>query len=286
MRPPDWSGMLGLAVPGMSERRTINSGRPSGDASTSGNGTYQIQSTAPESCDTRNAVADSSSAAAIASADNVRACASLIRSSSIQLNISGDIDAYSLSKVRSSALPGQRPYPHPSHTVHLPRSETRQKCYAARPKVLPNPRSNGGTRSRRGVRKERRGVRKERQVAFLSGTRFAIPLTSGRQVRRERLAVAGSGVTRPSNLRTPVRFPSITTKITSTPAVPANTVAEGSVHVPRHPIPPVDKYRKSLARPRRFELLTPRSVVWCSIQLSYGRREEGGCSRTPARVQP
>ena len=27
-----------------------------------------------------------------------------------------------------------------------------------------------------------------------------------------------------------------------------------------------------LARPRRFELLTPRSVVWCSVQLSYGRR--------------
>ncbi len=26
-----------------------------------------------------------------------------------------------------------------------------------------------------------------------------------------------------------------------------------------------------MARPRRFELLTPRSVVWCSIQLSYGR---------------
>ena len=26
-----------------------------------------------------------------------------------------------------------------------------------------------------------------------------------------------------------------------------------------------------MARPKRFELLTPRSVVWCSIQLSYGR---------------
>ena len=29
-----------------------------------------------------------------------------------------------------------------------------------------------------------------------------------------------------------------------------------------------------MARPRRFELLTPRSVVWCSIQLSYGRPPE------------
>jgi hypothetical protein len=28
---------------------------------------------------------------------------------------------------------------------------------------------------------------------------------------------------------------------------------------------------KLLARPKRFELLTPRFVVWCSIQLSYGR---------------
>ena len=28
---------------------------------------------------------------------------------------------------------------------------------------------------------------------------------------------------------------------------------------------------KSLARPKRFELLTPKFVVWCSIQLSYGR---------------
>src|SRR5262249_47279236 len=26
-----------------------------------------------------------------------------------------------------------------------------------------------------------------------------------------------------------------------------------------------------MARPRGFEPLTPRSVVWCSIQLSYGR---------------
>src|SRR4029434_4323639 len=26
-----------------------------------------------------------------------------------------------------------------------------------------------------------------------------------------------------------------------------------------------------VARPKRFELLTPRFVVWCSIQLSYGR---------------
>ena len=29
--------------------------------------------------------------------------------------------------------------------------------------------------------------------------------------------------------------------------------------------------KRKLARPKRFELLTPRFVVWCSIQLSYGR---------------
>ena len=30
-------------------------------------------------------------------------------------------------------------------------------------------------------------------------------------------------------------------------------------------------FLKFLARPKRFELLTPKFVVWCSIQLSYGR---------------
>ncbi len=29
--------------------------------------------------------------------------------------------------------------------------------------------------------------------------------------------------------------------------------------------------KREMARPKRFELLTPRFVVWCSIQLSYGR---------------
>jgi hypothetical protein len=35
-----------------------------------------------------------------------------------------------------------------------------------------------------------------------------------------------------------------------------------------------------LARPKRFELLTPRFVVWCSIQLSYGRfcRQAKACA--------
>ena len=40
-------------------------------------------------------------------------------------------------------------------------------------------------------------------------------------------------------------------------------------------------YLKCLARPKRFELLTPRFVVWCSIQLSYGRaRSETGAGST------
>ena len=30
-----------------------------------------------------------------------------------------------------------------------------------------------------------------------------------------------------------------------------------------------------VARPERFELPTPRSVVWCSVQLSYGRTRDG-----------
>ena len=33
----------------------------------------------------------------------------------------------------------------------------------------------------------------------------------------------------------------------------------------------MQKFSILLARPKRFELLTPRFVVWCSIQLSYGR---------------
>ena len=33
---------------------------------------------------------------------------------------------------------------------------------------------------------------------------------------------------------------------------------------------------KLLARPKRFELLTPKFVVWCSIQLSYGRLDRLG----------
>jgi hypothetical protein len=48
---------------------------------------------------------------------------------------------------------------------------------------------------------------------------------------------------------------------------------------------------KLLARPKRFELLTPRFVVWCSIQLSYGRRSQangrdgGIANESPPRMQ-
>jgi hypothetical protein len=31
------------------------------------------------------------------------------------------------------------------------------------------------------------------------------------------------------------------------------------------------KRKEKVARPERFERPTPRFVVWCSIQLSYGR---------------
>ena len=34
----------------------------------------------------------------------------------------------------------------------------------------------------------------------------------------------------------------------------------------------IECQKSEMARPKRFELLTPRFVVWCSIQLSYGRR--------------
>ena len=34
-----------------------------------------------------------------------------------------------------------------------------------------------------------------------------------------------------------------------------------------------------MARPKGFEPLTPRFVVWCSIQLSYGRAAASGKGR-------
>ncbi len=43
--------------------------------------------------------------------------------------------------------------------------------------------------------------------------------------------------------------------------------------------------RMKMARPKRFELLTPRFVVWCSIQLSYGRVfAEPFTGQRPARL--
>jgi hypothetical protein len=43
---------------------------------------------------------------------------------------------------------------------------------------------------------------------------------------------------------------------------------------------------KCLARPEGLEPPTPRFVVWCSIQLSYGRKQAAGCSGTSAAYQP
>src|SRR5438477_11496294 len=44
------------------------------------------------------------------------------------------------------------------------------------------------------------------------------------------------------------------------------------------------KYLRSLARPRGVEPLTPRSVVWCSIQLSYGRLCHAAAGMPAARA--
>ncbi len=46
----------------------------------------------------------------------------------------------------------------------------------------------------------------------------------------------------------------------------------------------LEKVRGQMARPKRFELLTPRFVVWCSIQLSYGRAARSGGKRRPERM--
>ena len=47
-----------------------------------------------------------------------------------------------------------------------------------------------------------------------------------------------------------------------------------------------DKPLILLARPKRFELLTPRFVVWCSIQLSYGRVLRIARETFPKRAKP
>jgi hypothetical protein len=44
------------------------------------------------------------------------------------------------------------------------------------------------------------------------------------------------------------------------------------------------KSLKKMARPRGVEPLTPRSVVWCSIQLSYGRINRSALSRSSASL--
>jgi hypothetical protein len=49
-------------------------------------------------------------------------------------------------------------------------------------------------------------------------------------------------------------------------ATPARSSA--AIHRCAHERPEAEE---KMARPKRFELLTPRFVVWCSIQLSYGR---------------
>src|SRR5438876_9815903 len=41
-----------------------------------------------------------------------------------------------------------------------------------------------------------------------------------------------------------------------------------------------------VARPKRFELLTPRFVVWCSIQLSYGRVLRIARETSPEQPKP
>ena len=38
----------------------------------------------------------------------------------------------------------------------------------------------------------------------------------------------------------------------------------------RHGLEQNSTFYEEMAHPKRFELLTPRFVVWCSIQLSYG----------------
>ena len=52
----------------------------------------------------------------------------------------------------------------------------------------------------------------------------------------------------------------------------------------------IKSHKNGMARPKRLELLTPRFVVWCSIQLSYGRNDiwiyAGGCGASKIQNSP
>src|SRR4029078_6559083 len=73
-----------------------------------------------------------------------------------------------------------------------------------------------------------------------------------------------------TTIRLRMVVPSVTPKITS----PNDRIWTGQapfIGARRCPMASERGSSDEMARPKRFELLTPRFVVWCSIQLSYGR---------------
>src|SRR5215510_10181826 len=71
-----------------------------------------------------------------------------------------------------------------------------------------------------------------------------------------------------SDLRPRERAASLRTTFLLPPCFHGDEFVEASFRINRAKS---SKFNGLLARPKRFELLTPRFVVWCSIQLSYGR---------------
>src|SRR5262245_26928582 len=65
----------------------------------------------------------------------------------------------------------------------------------------------------------------------------------------------------------------------------AAAVIGGSVR-PLRPIGDDVAQNRKVARPEGFEPPTPRFVVWCSIQLSYGRVALGACLCRQRRERP
>jgi hypothetical protein len=76
----------------------------------------------------------------------------------------------------------------------------------------------------------------------------------------------------------------------TTPAarIPAARVRMRSARIMARTLRAWDAYNelKRLARPRGVEPLTPRSVVWCSIQLSYGRLRPSEPAMVAATTTP
>ncbi len=113
--------------------------------------------------------------------------------------------------------------------------------------------------------------------ASVAGARHRPPRASA-SVARPRLAQPWRSASSPLRLRPDSRKRSVRGRETN--CCTRSSPSQGQNGGPGH-----SRRRTEVARPERLELPTPRSVVWCSIQLSYGRSQARGCSGRPPKRQ-